>query len=110
MQLSFASRLQKLAAPLRLRYLTALAYRHAFNTPQGKEALRDLLAFCGVGSDLQAVDAEGRTDPNGTLINVGKHRVAQRIIAFLNMDEAKVERLLDRQERAGITENSEEAS
>lgn len=108
MPLSFAGRLARLAAPLRRRYLTGLAYRHTFGTAQGKEVLRDIMRFCMVGQELQAVDGEGRTDADGTLVNVGKHRVAQRIIAFLNFDEAAVERLLAQQEReAGINPHEE---
>lgn len=109
MPLNFSGRLAKLIPSLRQRYVTALAYRHVFGTAQGKEVLRDLFAFCGDGRDLQALDNNGRTDEFGTHINVGKHRVKQRIIAFLNFNEAAVERLLAQQDRASH-ENQQEAS
>lgn len=80
--------------PARVRALLArrAAYREVFATPAGQIVLADLTRFCGANAELM-----GPT-PDVTAFNVGKHRVLQRIVSFLVIDDRKVIELAQAQQ------------
>lgn len=77
------------------------AYRRVFN-PEDRDVqavLADLRRFCGDNAPLARVSPITRSvDPNATLVAVGRFEVWQRIRAFLNIDDADLLKLQDRQE------------
>lgn len=66
------------------------AYKTIFNTPQGKEVLKDLLKFCHFDSPTFMPN-----DPYTSAFNEGKRRVALRILGIMNMDEEAMNKVLE---------------
>lgn len=76
------------------------AYRAVFATPEGKIVLADLAAFCGANTDLF------HPDPHVTANNTGKFRVLQRVLKFLNMEDAQLQELIEQQRATDFQENA----
>lgn len=71
-----------------LAWKTAEAYRQVFAGPAGERVLRDLMRFT-----LQNRDLAVAGDPHMTAVNVGRHRVGQRIAAMLALRPEDVFRI-----------------
>lgn len=67
----------------------SLAYKHLFNTPQGKEVLKDILKqtkYFDNSADL--------TNVNKTYYNLGQRAIALHIIKLLNLEESDLIKLM----------------
>ncbi len=63
-------------------------YRTVFDTPPGKDVLKDLYKFCKMGQDILVLG-----DPHATSYNIGRQRVYLRIMAILKMDSDVIDEL-----------------
>jgi hypothetical protein len=71
------------------------AFKKTFGSKTGELVLADILKFCG--NDKQVFVPN---DPNTTAFNAGKHRVAQHILAILNMQDDKIKELCNLLDKA----------
>jgi hypothetical protein len=68
----------------------ASSYKKLFlRSKEGEEVLADLLNFCG-----QYKCSYNSGDPYTSAYNEGKRRVALRILKFINMEEADMQKIL----------------
>lgn len=77
------------------------AYRRVFNMEDRdvQMVLADLRRFCGDSAPLVRVSPVSRVvDPNATLVAAGRLEVWQRIREFLNITDADLVKLQERQE------------
>ncbi len=65
-------------------------YKEVFNTPQGQKILQDLYVFCGQNRSTHVAG-----DPYGSAYNEGMRRVFLRIQQFVNVDEKKLQQILN---------------
>ena len=68
-------------------------YKETFNTVNGKDVLKDLLEFCHYRKPTYVSG-----DPCGSAYNEGMRRVALRIVSFLNMSEADIQKIMETHE------------
>ena len=63
--------------------------RATFEPDHGQRTLHRILKYCGViGKQTpEAMDRSGRTDPNGTLVNVGRLDAGQMILRSLSISD-----------------------
>lgn len=73
-------------------------YRAAFGTQQGERVLADLAEFC------HARQPTFHPDPHIAAFNEGARRVFLRIMGFLNMSEAELDRLIADEARRNTAE------
>jgi hypothetical protein len=75
-------------AHVRARFGRSADYRATFGSPAGQRVLADLLKFCGIDGDCFVPGA-----PDQTGFELGKRRVALRVISFMNFDERAAAKL-----------------
>lgn len=63
-------------------------YRRVFDTPLGRDVLKDLEKFCKMGQDIMVPG-----DSHMTAFNVGRQRVFLRIRSILKMDADTIDEI-----------------
>lgn len=66
--------------------------RATFETDHGRRTLKRILKYCGADGhqNAEAIDKSGRTDPNGTLVNVGRQDAGNMLLRTLNMSDEEL--------------------